>query len=321
MESLKGRSLLTLGDLATDEIDHLLDLADAVKDEKRQRVFPQRLAHRNIALVFLKPSCRTRMSFVVAASDEGAHLEIFGHEEIRFGIKESPRDVARVIGRMFDGLVFRGYEHALVRTLADTAGIPVWNGLCDLYHPTQLLADLMTIRETFGRLQGTSVCYVGDGRNNQARTLVIAAARMGLDLRILAPSSLQPSSSELRELIDVPDCSVVVTDDIDEAISGAQVVYGDIWVSMGEEALIEERVAALSPFKVTEELIGRTGRDDVIYLHCLPALHDDQTELGRRHPDLHEVSDEVFESPMSRVFDQAENRMHTAKALMIATVA
>lgn len=318
--NLGGRSLLTLGDLTEEEILSLLDLADLLKREKRAGVHRRRLKHKNIALIFLKPSCRTRMSFVVAAADEGAHLEIFGHEEIRFGIKESPRDVARVVGRLFDGLVFRGYEHDLVRTLADSAGIPVWNGLCDLYHPTQVLADLMTIREEVGALAGTAVCYVGDGRNNQARTLAIAAARLGIDLRILGPRELLPPRDELDHLLDGSAVEVLTTDDPDRALAGAQVVYGDVWVSMGEEHLAEKRSRLLRPYKVTHELVERTGRPDVIYLHCLPAFHDNETEFARQHPHIHEVDDDVFEGARSRVFDQAENRMHTAKALMVATV-
>jgi len=319
---LRGRHLLTMQEYTAEEIGGLLDLAAHLKQLRRTGIKPRHLAGRNIALVFLKPSCRTRMSFVVAASDEGAHLEIFGAEEIRFGIKESVRDVARVMGRMFDGIVFRGFEHEVVQELAAYAGVPVWNGLCDRYHPTQVLADLLTVRDVFGTLDGQPICYVGDGRNNQARSLAIAAVMLGLDLRILGPPALLPDPAELAALnaSAAPGANLLVTDDAKEAMAGAAVVYGDVWVSMGEEDQVAERIELLREFKVTPALLALTGRTDSVYLHCLPAFHDEETSFGRTHPGIQEVDDEVFEGPQSRVFDQAENRMHTAKALMVATV-
>lgn len=319
---LKGRSLLSMRSYERDEIALLLDAAAELKRLKQERVFRGHLAHRSIALIFLKPSCRTRVSFVVAAADEGAHLEVLAPEEIRFGIKESVKDVARVLGRVFDGIVFRGFGEKTMRTLATESGLPVWNGLSDQHHPTQVLADLLTIRETFGELHGTSVAYVGDGRNNQVRSLMIAAAKMGIDLRVLAPRELQPDPAEVAALGAADGAgSITVTDDARTALADAAVVYGDVWVSMGEEEAADRRIAQLRDFRVTASTMALTGRDDTIYLHCLPALHDHATEFARRHPDVLEVDDDVFEGAASRVFDQSENRMHTAKALMVLTVA
>jgi ornithine carbamoyltransferase len=306
-----------------DEIGLLLDCAADLRELKRQRVFPRHLAHRNIALIFLKASCRTRVSFVVAAADEGANPQVLPADEIRFGIKESVRDIARVLGRVFDGIGFRGYGEQIMHTLADHSGVPVWNLLSDQHHPTQVLADLLTMRDVFGSLRDLPVTYVGDGRNNQARSLAIAAVKMGLDFRILAPASLQPPPDEVADLAKDDRAlggRVLVTDDARAALDGSAVVYSDVWASMGEEDQVEARIAELRDFKVTPELFALTGRPDTIYLHCLPAFHDLETEYAQRYPDVREVSDEVFESPASRVFDQSEARMHTAKALMVLTV-
>jgi ornithine carbamoyltransferase len=319
---LKGRSLISMRHHTPAEIELLLDVADELRTTKRARVFNRYLRDRNFALIFLKPSLRTRVSFVVAASDEGAHLEIFPAEDVRFGIKESVKDIARVLGRVFDGIAFRGYDDDILQTLVAHAGIPVWNGLSDRYHPTQVLADLLTMRDAFGSLSGLPVTYVGDGRNNQARSLAIAAVKMGLDLRILSPVELQPQSSELdaiRSDEQALDGTVTITADIQAALEGSAVVYGDVWVSMGEERAIAERIKLLAPYRVTASMMALTGRKDTIYLHCLPALHDLETDFAREHPGIQEVEDEVFESAQSRVFDQAENRMHTAKALMVLT--
>ena len=320
--SLKGRSLLTLRDFDAHEIAHMIDTAADLKAAKRSGIFPRRLVGKNIALIFLKPSCRTRAAFAVAAADEGANLEVLPPEDIRFGEKESVKDIARVLGRFFDGIVFRGFEHERVREIATWAGVPVWNALCDTYHPTQVLADLLTIREVFGRIRGVRLAYVGDGRNNLARSLMIGAAKMGVDLRILAPPELSPSPEWVKELMNeaAVGARIHVAREPREALEGCEAVYNDVWVSMGEEHLVAERVALLRPFKVTPRLMALSGRPDTIYLHCLPALHDESTEFARAHPELCEVSDEVFESPQSRVFDQAENRMHTAKAVMVLTL-
>jgi len=321
--NIKGRSLLSLKDFTRDEIQHLIDGAIEFKRLKRAGIFPRNLEHRNIAVIFLKASCRTRTAVAVAAADEGANVEFLPHEEIRFGKKESVRDVARVLGRMFDGIAFRGFEHSMIEELAKSAGVPVWNCLCDQYHPTQVLADFMTIQEEFGRLAGVRVAYVGDGRNNMARSLVIGAIKLGVDLRIVAPTPLQLDLDSLASVYSPAPGEtgrVRMTSDLKEGLADCDIVYGDVWVSMGEEDLVDERIALLRDYKVTSEVMALTKNPAAIYLHCLPSLHDLETEFGREHPDALEVSDEVFEGPFSRVFDQAENRMHTLKSLMVATL-
>jgi ornithine carbamoyltransferase len=320
---LRGRSLISMRSHTPDEIELLLDTAAELKQLKRDRVFPKHLADRNIAIIFLKPSTRTRMAFVIAASDEGAHTEVFRAEDMRFGVKESVKDIARVLGRTFDGIAFRGFGEGDVRALADHSGVPVWNALTENYHPTQVLADMLTIRELFGTLDGAPVTYVGDGRNNVVRSWVIGAVKMGMDFRILAPRELQPAAEEIAELTADDRAlggRITVTDDPRQALEGSAVVYSDVWVSMGEEDLLEQRIGLLRDYRVTSELMSLTGRDDTAYLHCLPAYHDFETEMARAHPDLREVDDDVFEGPRSHVFDQSENRMHTAKALMVLTV-
>ena len=321
--NLKGKSLLTLEEYSAVEIDHLIFQAIVLKELKRSRVFPKGLANRNFCLVFLKPSIRTRTSFVVAASDEGAHVETLDSKDIRFGLKESVKDIARVLGRMFDGIAFRGFDHCVVEELARYSGVPVWNGLTDDHHPTQVLADLMTIKERFGRVEGTRLAYVGDGRNNIANSLMIAASKMGIDLRIVAPAALQPTAQRVQQSQRAgshPIARIMVTSDIVAGVKDCHAIYGDIWVSMGEEHLVHERIRQLKGYKITAETMVATGRDDAIYLHCQPALHDLETEFARQHPDVLEVSDELYEGPRSLVFEQAENRMHTIKALMVSTV-
>jgi ornithine carbamoyltransferase len=321
---LRGRSLVSMRGYSPAELGLLLDAADEVKARKRRAEHPRQLAGRNVALIFLKPSTRTRSAFVVAAADEGAHPEVFRAEDIRFGTSESLADIARTMGRLFDGIAFRGYDEETIERLVQHAGVPVWNALSTRHHPTQALADLMTIRELFGTLDGVPVAYVGDGRNNVARSLAVAALRSGVDLRILAPPALQPEAGELDEERAHENAagggSVTVTDDREAALAGAAVVYGDVWVSMGEGDRVAERIELLRDYKVTPETMALTGREDTVYLHCLPALHDLEPEFARANPDVREVADEVFESPRSRVFDQAENRMHTIKALMLLTI-
>jgi ornithine carbamoyltransferase len=320
---LKGRSLVSMRSHTPEEIGLLLDTAAELKQQKRDRVFHRHLEQRNIAILFLKPSTRTRMAFVIAAADEGAHSEVFRSEDVRFGVKESVKDIARVLGRTFDGIAFRGFGEDVLYTLRDHAGVPVWNALSENYHPTQVLADLLTLRELHGSLDSAPLTYVGDGRNNVVRSLVIAAVKMGMDLRILAPPELQPSPEEIAELSADERAiggRITVTDEPREALEGSAAVYSDVWVSMGEEHLLEERIRMLRGFRVTPELMALTGRPDTAYLHCLPAFHDLETEMARAHPDIREVDDEVFEGPQSHVFEQSENRMHTAKALMVLTV-
>ena len=322
--SLKGRDLLSLRDVSAAEITELVERAANLKAAAERGEFEHVLAGKNIALIFLKPSLRTRASFVVAATQSGAYPEVFGREDIRFGIKESVRDIARVFGRIYDGVMFRGFEHETVVEFAEYACIPVWNGLTDGYHPTQILADLLTLRENFGDLEGLPVTYVGDGRNNVAFTLAVAAAKIGLDLRILAPEELQLPAAQIEQLLaeaESDKARITATTDLKEALDGSAALYSDVWVSMGEEAETQERVNLLRHLKVTPEMMAATGRADTIYLHCLPAFHNLDTETAMANPDICEVAEEVFEGAQSRVFDQSENRMHTAKAVMQLTIA
>jgi len=321
--SLTGRSLLTLAEFSAQEIDYLLGLSAQLKDEKREGTYRKRLRDRNIALIFEKPSTRTRCAFVVASIDEGAHPEYLGKNDIQLGKKETVADTARVLGRMFDGIQFRGFKHQTVELLAQYAGVPVWNGLTDRFHPTQVLADFLTVKETFSRLKGLGFTYVGDGRNNMANSLMIGAAIMGMDFRILAPRELFPDEqiqSQARKLARLSGAQITITDQPQSAMADTAVVYTDVWASMGEEDAIADRVALLKPFQVNQELMAMSGRDDSIFLHCLPAFHNAETELAQQYPDICEVSDAVFEGEQSRVFDQAENRMHTIKAVMVATI-
>lgn len=321
--SLKGRHLLTLRDFSPQEIQHLIDLAAKLKGLKYSGVFPKNLANKTIALIFEKPSTRTRCAFVVGAAEEGAWAEYLGKGDIQLGKKESVADTAKVLGRMFDGIQFRGFSHETVETLAAHAGVPVWNGLTDKYHPTQILADFLTIQEQFGRLKGIKLAYVGDGRNNMANSLMVGAAKLGMDFRIVGPEDLVPEN-EIQEACATyareSGATLTLTSDVASGVAGADVIYTDVWASMGEEDQIEARINLLKPYRVTEDMMAMTGQPECIFLHCLPAFHDDQTELARQYPEISEVTDEVFSGKQSRVFDQAENRMHTIKAVMVATI-
>lgn len=316
--ALQGRSLLALTDFSAPELRDLVATALALKAEARRRVFPRRLAQRKIALVFLVPSCRTLSSFVVAAADEGAHLQAMGASELRFGVKESPRDIARVLGRLFDAVAMRA-DDATLAAFARAAGRPVWNALSPAHHPTQALADMMTLHEAFGRVAGLRVAFVGDGRSNVAASLALAAGRFGIELAIVAPRARWPEPGVLAAARAIGG-RVRVTEDVAAGVDGADAVYGDIWVSMGQEAQAGALAAALAPYRITAATMRATHNPRAIFLHCLPALHDDATQFGREHPDARDVDDEVFEGPASRVFDQAENRMHTIKALLVATI-
>lgn len=316
--TITGRSFLSLKDFSTNEIRYLLDLSKDYKTLKRAGVFPQRLKHKNIALIFEKASTRTRCAFTVACVDEGAHPEFLGKNDIQLGAKESLPDTARVLGRMFDGIQYRGFAQQIVVDLARYSGVPVWNGLTDDEHPTQALADMMTIEENFGRLHGIKLVYAGDGRNNVANSLLIAAAKMGMHYVVTTPASLYPDKS----LLDYADTVAKTTGAIIEvepdpyrAVSNADAVYTDVWVSMGEENKpgIKERIESLRPYQINGKLMAATGTPRTIFLHCLPAHHTNGIH------DM-EVSEEVIESPQSKVFDQAENRLHTIKAVMVATL-
>lgn len=321
--NLKGRSFLKLIDFTPGEIGDLLSLSATLKANKRAGVYGRALAGRNIALIFEKASTRTRCAFVTACVDEGAHPEYLGKGDIQFGKKETVADTARVLGRMFDGIQFRGFSQQVVETLAQYSGVPVWNGLTDDWHPTQVLADLMTMQEEFGALKGLSLAYVGDGRNNMANELMVGCAKMGMHVRIVAPKALFPKAElveTVRAIAAQTGGQVTVTDDVAAGVAGAHALYTDVWASMGEEAKIPERIAQLKPYKITRAMMAATGRDDTIFLHCLPAFHNHETDLARQFPDICEVEDEVFEGPRSRVFDEAENRVHTIKAVMVATL-
>lgn len=324
--NLTGRSLLKLADLSAAELIYLLDLADQLKARKKKGVPGDRLRQKNIALIFEKASTRTRSAFTVAAVDEGASVEYLDIHDIHLGKKESIKDTARVLGRMFDGIQFRGYKQATVETLARHAGVPVWNGLTDEDHPTQALADLMTIREYFHYLRGLKVVYLGDGRNNVCHSLMIGCAKTGVRFVDCTPPELNPPAAVVAQAAKEAQAhgtSVTVCADPAEAVQGANVIYTDVWVSMGEEAQFAARMKLLKPYQVNLEIMRRTGNlaaGAVIFLHCLPAFHNHETEITREIGAL-EVTDDVFEAPFSKVFDQSENRLHTIKAVLVATLA
>jgi ornithine carbamoyltransferase len=328
--NLYGRSLLKETDLNAEEFLFLVDLARRLREDKRRGVTGQRLAGRNIALIFEKTSTRTRSAFEVAAHDEGGQVTYLGPGETQLGHKESVKDTARVLGRMFDAIEYRGFTQASIETLSEFAAVPVWNGLTDTWHPTQMLADILTMTDHSGQpLKETSFCYLGDGRNNTANSLLVTGATLGLDTRICAPAALQPAA-DIRAiaagLAAGSGARLLVTDDISTGVAGADFVYTDVWLSLGEpENQWNTRIDQLLPYQVNSTVIKSTGNPAVKFLHCLPALHNRDTEIGqriyaKRGLDALEVTDEVFESPASVVFDQAENRMHTIKALMISTL-
>ena len=319
--NLRGRSLLTLKDYTKEEINFLIDLSETLKKNKNAGIFPKNLENKNIALIFEKPSTRTRAAFTVACTDEGAHPEYLGKNDIQLGGKETIKDTARVLGRMFDGIEFRGFKHETVEKLAKWAGVPVWNGLTDQYHPTQILADFLTVKENFGKLKDIKFAYVGDGRNNMANSLMLGASKVGMDFKIVAPKELHPDEelvNEANKFAKITGANITITDDIDKGIKDVQVIYTDVWASMGEEDAIPKRIELLEDYRVDMDMIEKAD-DEVIFLHCLPSYHDDDTDMASKYPGIKEVTDEVFESKYSKVFDQAENRLHTIKAVMVAT--
>ena len=323
--SLKGRSLLTSNSFSDDEFAALIDLAAALKARKAAGIRGDLLRRRHIALVFEKSSTRTHCASAVAAADEGGTTEYLSSHDIHLGKKESVKDTARVLGRMFDGILFRGFRQDTVETLARHSGVPVWNGLTDFCHPTQVLADLLTVREAFGSLAGKTFCYVGDGRNNVANSLMMGCAKTGVHFVNCTPPELDPDPALVAQARDIAarhGSTVRVEHDPAAGVAGANVLYTDVWVSMGEEAKREERLRLLRPYQVNMDLARRTGNlgGDLVFLHCLPAFHDRETELSKDCGAL-EVADDVFEAPWSRVFDEAENRMHTIKALFVSALA
>ncbi len=327
-QNLKGRSFLTLSDFTKSDIRLMLDTAREYKRLKYAGT-PHRIHEgKNIALLFEKASTRTRCAFTVAANDLGIAPEYLGKDDIQLGKKETVEDTAKVLGRMFDGIEFRGFSHSTVEELAQYAGVPVWNGLTDKFHPTQILADFLTIEEHVGDLKGKKLVFVGDGRNNMANSLMIGSAIMGVDFRILAPRELFPEQGlvdKAHQFAHDSRAKITITDNFEEALTGADVIYTDVWVSMGEEDKFAERINQLRHFQVNRDMLNLTGNPEVKFMHCLPAFHDALTVTGRHVQDefglsAMEVTDEVFRSPNSIVFDQAENRMHTIKAVIALTL-
>ncbi len=308
--NLKGRSFLKLLDFTPEEILYLVDLAIELKEKRKNGIKGHSLDGKNIALIFEKPSTRTRCAFTIGAQDEGATATYLAGSELQLGEKESIEDTARVLGRMFDGIEDRGFDHEFVEALAAYSVVPVWNGLTDQWHPTQLLATLMTVKENFGTLKGLKLVFLGDGRNNVANSLLVGCSKVGVNIAIAAPKKLWPAP-ELVEMCEgfaaEAGSTVTVSNSLD-VVEGADVIYTDVWYSMGEERKEQERIKLAVPYQVNSALMARTGKSTTIFSHCLPA------NKGK------EVTEEVFESEASKVFDEAENRLHTIKAVMVATL-
>lgn len=326
--NLKGRHFLTLKDFTAEEITYFLDLAAELKEKKKQGILTKTLRGKNVALIFAKTSTRTRCSFEVAAHDLGMGTTYLEPAASQIGKKESIKDTARVLGRMFDGIEYRGYGQEIVEELAKYAGVPVWNGLTNEYHPTQMLADLLTIREHFGDLAGRKLVYMGDARYNMGNSLMIACAKMGMHFVACAPEKYFPDQAlveECRKFAEESGATITLTKDVSAGTKDADIIYTDVWVSMGEpDSVWEERIRDLTPYKVTMDVMKNAG-EQAIFLHCLPAFHDWETEVGKEMGERFqikemEVTDEVFEFAQSKVFDEAENRMHTIKAVMAATL-
>lgn len=325
--NLKGRSFLTLMDFSPMEIRYMLDLSHDLKSKKRAGISNYLLKGKNIVLLFEKTSTRTRCAFEVGALEEGAHVTYLDQASSQMGKKESLEDTAKVLGRFYDGIEYRGYKQSVVEDLAKYAGVPVWNGLTDIDHPTQILADILTIEEHVAKpLNKVKVVFAGDTRNNMSYAWMYGCAKMGMHFVALGPKELSPSQDILNKVNEVAKetgAIIEVAHDI-EAVKGADVIYTDVWASMGEEDQIPERVRLLTPYKVTMEMLNKTGNPDVIFMHCLPAFHDFETKLAKEMKekgfDIREVTDEVYRSRHAVVFDEAENRMHTIKAIMVATL-
>jgi ornithine carbamoyltransferase len=328
--NLRNRNFLKLLDFTPEEIKFLLDLSFELKKAKYSGTEQQRLKGKNIALIFEKASTRTRCAFEVAAFDQGAHVTYLGPSGSQIGQKESMKDTARVLGRMYDGIEYRGYEQNIVEELAKYAGVPVWNGLTNEFHPTQILADFMTMLEHSDKpLNRISFCYLGDAHNNMGNSLMVGAAKMGMDFRAAAPKKCQPEYElveKCREIAKTTGAKITITEDVNEAVNGVDFLYTDVWVSMGEpDSVWDERVKLLKPYQVNMDVVKKTGNSKVKFLHCLPAFHNRDTKVGEEifkklGLDGMEVTEDVFESEHSIVFDEAENRLHTIKAVMVATL-
>lgn len=324
----QGKSFLKEIDFTKIELETLIDLAAHFKYLKQQHIPHQYLQGKNIALLFEKTSTRTRSSFTVAANDLGAHAEFLGQHDIQLGKKESLVDTAKVFGRMYDGIEYRGFSQETVEDLATYSGVPVWNGLTDAWHPTQMLADFLTIKEKLGSLDGVTLAYMGDGRNNVAHSLLVTGAILGVNIHIVAPKSLQPN----RDVQDIAQqkaaesgATLMITDDITAGVAGADVLYTDVWASMGEESTFAERIECLLTYQINQALVSATGSPNVIVLHDLPAFHDLNTTVAQQIYEKYgltemEITDEIFNAPFAYQFDQAENRLHTIKAVMAATL-
>lgn len=328
--NLRNRSFLKLLDFTPAEIRYLLDLAKDLKKAKYAGTEQPRLKGKNIALIFEKTSTRTRCSFEVAAYDQGAHVTYLGPTGSQIGIKESMKDTARVLGRMYDGIEYRGFAQKTVEELAKYSGVPVWNGLTNEFHPTQILADFLTMSEHVDKpLNQVSYAYLGDARFNMGNSLLVGGAKMGMDVRIVAPKALWPAAelvAECRKIAEETGARITITDDVDAGVKGCDFIYTDIWVSMGEpDSVWKERIEMLKPYQVNASLMERTGNPKCKFMHCLPSYHNRETKAGEEvfqkfGLDGVEVTEDVFESPASIVFDEAENRMHTIKAVMVATL-
>jgi ornithine carbamoyltransferase len=328
--NLRNRNFLKLLDFTPEEINFLLKLSFDLKAAKYNGTEQQRMKGKNIALIFEKASTRTRCAFEVAAHDQGAHVTYLGPSGSQIGQKESMKDTARVLGRMYDGIEYRGYAQETVEELGKYAGVPVWNGLTNEFHPTQMLADVMTMKEHSPKnINEIAYCYLGDARNNVGNSMLVVGAKLGMDVRICGPKDLQPEDSlvaQCKEIAKETGARITITDDPKTAVKGCDFLYTDVWVSMGEpDAVWAERIKLLKPYQVNKQMMDLTGNKNCKFLHCLPAFHNRETKVGEEvfqkfGLDGVEVTEEVFESPASVVFDQAENRMHTIKAIMVATL-
>jgi ornithine carbamoyltransferase len=326
--SLKGKSFLNLENFSQEEILHLINLSADLKANKKSNISSNSLKRKNIIIIFDKPSTRTRCAFEVAVFDEGGNITFLSNSHM--GVKESIEDTAIVLGRMYDGIGYRGYDHSIVEELAQYSGVPVWNGLTDQHHPAQALATFLTLKEKLPHkpFNEQKIVFVGDGCNNVCTSLIIGAAKLGMNMSVLSPEELVPSRElmeKARTISSSTKANINCTSNIDEAVQNADAIYTDVWVSMGEEEKFEERIKLLAPFQVNKAMLDKIKNKDVLFMHCLPAYHDTKTKVGLEICNKHglkemEVTDEVFRSENSTVFDEAENRIHTIKAVMVATL-
>ena len=328
--NLKGRQFLKLLDFSPDEIRYFLDLAAELKAQKKAGTEVERLRQKEICLIFEKTSTRTRCSFEVAAYDQGAHVTYLDPQSSQMGHKETIKDTARVLGRLYDGIEYRGFDQDIVQVLAEFAGVPVWNGLTDEFHPTQILADMLTMREHSAKpLTQIAYAFLGDARNNMGNSLLIGGAKLGMDVRLVAPKDLWPHDelvADAHAIARETGARITLTDSVADGVKGADFLYTDVWVSMGEPKEVwTDRIRLLQPYQINSSVMAATGNPNTKFMHCLPAFHNAETKVGKQMLADHgisemEVTDEVFESPASIVFDQAENRMHTIKAVLVATI-